>query len=267
MRMPLNTKPLDLLVFTDLDGTLLDHQTYDWSPAKPAVQALRSKGAGLILASSKTAAEIVAVRKSIQMEQWPSIVENGAGVLAPYRDQCEDATHYQNIRDALSALPLHIRTCFIGFADMSISEVAENTGLSQTAAALAKDRAFSEPGLWQGDEKGKLQFIDILETKGITAQQGGRFLTLSFGADKADQIQKLTKQYNPARTIALGDAPNDIAMLEAAHIGVVLLNPHSPDIPMLSGEKEGKIIRTTDFGPAAWNAIILELLNNQQPPN
>lgn len=29
-----------LLVFTDLDGTLLDHESYDWSPARPALNRL-----------------------------------------------------------------------------------------------------------------------------------------------------------------------------------------------------------------------------------
>ena len=44
----------DLLVITDLDGTLLDHATYSWAAATPALDLLRTSEAGLILASSKT---------------------------------------------------------------------------------------------------------------------------------------------------------------------------------------------------------------------
>ena len=46
------------IFFSDLDGTLLDHENYDWSAAKPALSELKRQGLPLILASSKTAAEI-----------------------------------------------------------------------------------------------------------------------------------------------------------------------------------------------------------------
>ena len=77
---------LPLLVFTDLDGTLLDHESYSWSPARPALDALRELGAGLVLASSKTAAEIAPLREAVGFTTWPAIVENGAGTLEPGED-------------------------------------------------------------------------------------------------------------------------------------------------------------------------------------
>jgi mannosyl-3-phosphoglycerate phosphatase len=82
-------------------------------------------------------------------------------------------------------------------------------------------------------------------------------LTLSFGATKATQIAQITKTLAPRHTIALGDAPNDIEMLEAADFGVIIANPHREPLPELNGEKFGKIIRTKQYGPVAWNAAIL----------
>ena len=32
-----------VMVFTDLDGTLMDHETYDVAPAKPALDALAAR--------------------------------------------------------------------------------------------------------------------------------------------------------------------------------------------------------------------------------
>ena len=46
-----------LLVFTDLDGMLIGHETYSWEAARPALNPLRTIGAGTVLASSKTAPE------------------------------------------------------------------------------------------------------------------------------------------------------------------------------------------------------------------
>ena len=77
------TAQLPLLVFSDLDGTLIDHHSYDWSPAMPALAALGSIGAGVVLASSKTAAEIDLLRRDMGLEDWPAIVENGPGCCQP----------------------------------------------------------------------------------------------------------------------------------------------------------------------------------------
>ena len=66
-----------LIVFTDLDGTLLDHETYSLEPARPALDRLASEGIPLILASSKTAAEIDRLRAEIGCADFPAIVENG----------------------------------------------------------------------------------------------------------------------------------------------------------------------------------------------
>lgn len=43
-----------LILFSDLDGTLLDHDTYDWSPAQPALKQLAALEVPLVLTSSKT---------------------------------------------------------------------------------------------------------------------------------------------------------------------------------------------------------------------
>lgn len=249
-----------LMVFTDLDGTFLDHETYDWSPAKPALNALKTIGAALVLASSKTAPEIAVLRAEVGMEQWPAIVENGAGLLPAGCQTAENSEQYQSLRDALDALPADLRAPFTGFGDMSAEDVVTATGLPLPAAELARTRAFSEPGLWSGSDDDKAAFLSRLADEGIHAQQGGRFLTLSFGANKADQLRALVGRYHPAFTIALGDAPNDFAMLEAADHAVIVHNPSSPPLPALKGESEGRVTRTVDSGPEGWNSAVMSLL-------
>lgn len=259
----MSDKP-QLLVFSDLDGTLLDHQSYEWYAAAPALDALKSINAGLILASSKTAPEVAIVRAELKIEQWPAIVENGAGVMASHSDDCKEESQYRNLLSSLENISPSLRQHFTGFSDMPTKKVANITGLSVKNAALAKQRAFSEPGIWNGSNTEKEIFLKLLHEMGIHAQQGGRFLTLSYGANKADQLWTLAKQFEPCGTIALGDAPNDIAMLEAADIGVIVANPDAPPLPKLDGEAQGHIIRTKDAGPNGWNATILELISN--PP-
>ncbi|MEM6711829.1 MAG: HAD-IIB family hydrolase [Pseudomonadota bacterium] len=250
---------MSLLVFSDLDGTLLDHRTYSWEAAQPGLARLKALGAGLVLASSKTGAEIEPLREAMGFAHCPAIVENGAGILWPDEAQTPAAhggsTDYDRIRALLATLPGGFR----GFGDMDAGEVAERTGLSQDAATRAKERCFSEPGIWTGDDAGLTTFMDALAQYGLIAVRGGRFLTLSFGRTKATAMAEVINALQPSKTIALGDAPNDIAMIEAADQGVLIHNPSSPTIETLPSEKVGKTIRTKADGPAGWSEAILML--------
>lgn len=250
----------DLLVFTDLDGTLIDHDTYDYAPAKPALAALNQISAGLILASSKTAPEISQLRQDIGADAWPAIVENGAGLLPPVVTTCPDAGEYDAVRAALASLPSDLRALFCGFGDVTVDKVVDMTGLSPDAAALAQRRSFSEPGLWSGTPEQKQAFLDTLAAQGVSAQQGGRFLTLSMGHNKVDQMRALIDRYQPRHTLALGDAPNDIAMLEYADIGIIIANPTRAALPQLKTEPAGQIIRTQQAGPQGWNSAVLDAI-------
>lgn len=245
-----------LLVFTDLDGTLIDHDSYRWDAAQPALAALRDIGAGVILASSKTAQEISALRDELDLANWPAIVENGAGLLPDGGTATADDTRYSALRTHLDDLPPELRHRFRGFGDMTVDQVAQATGLALAAARQAKARQFSEPGTWSGTKTEKHLFLAALAPHGITAREGGRFLTLSFGGSKADRIGALVKRYRPDHTLSLGDAPNDIEMLQATDHGVIVANPHRTPLHPLPGEDAGRITRTRLPGPAGWNQAV-----------
>lgn len=251
-----------LVVFTDLDGTLLDHVTYTWEPAIPALHRLAQLGAPVVLSSSKTAAEITELQDRIGLTHYPAIVENGSGLigLAGMTDAARGADEYAAIRQALAAVPRPLRAQFRGFGDMTLSELMDLTGLPQDDAKRAQTRAFSEPGLWAGSDTARAEFVAALRTIGITARQGGRFLTLSFGKTKADRMAEVIAHYSPAHTLALGDAPNDTEMLERADFGVIIANPHHTPLPTLQGEAADRIIRTDHPGPIGWNRAVLDLL-------
>lgn len=252
------------IVFSDLDGTLLDHDTYAWDAAKPALAALKARDIPLVLASSKTAAEIVRLRDAMGFGHCPAIVENGAGLLEPSgagEGQHDDAIHRRLI-EALDATPDRLRQDFSGFSGWSLDELASRTGLPPEDAARAATRRFSEPGLWSGDDAGRSEFEAELARQGVAARQGGRYLTLSFGATKADRMREIARRYGSPTMIALGDAPNDVEMLETADIGVIVANPHRAPLPELRGETTGRILRTQKPGPEGWNQSVLRIIED-----
>jgi mannosyl-3-phosphoglycerate phosphatase len=261
---------MSFVIFTDLDGTLLDHASYSYAPAGPALALLHKRAIPLILASSKTAFEIAPLRAELGFAHCPAIVENGAGLLPAGADPeslVSVDSDYRCLRAILDGMPAELRRLFAGFGDWSIEEISARTGLSMDKAALAGRRLFSEPGVFSGTDNEKRRFETYLETKGLKARQGGRYYTLSFGATKADQMTRLMVDFSQepgaVTAIALGDAANDIEMLEAADIGVIISNPEGCPLPHLSGEDDGRIIRTRAAGPVGWNEAILKFIGQR----
>lgn len=260
-RRPLISRQTPLIVFSDLDGTLLDHKTYAFEPAKPALQKIRNTDSVLVLASSKTAAEISDIRQKLGVEHCPAIVENGAGILEAGQSLSSLSDEiYMDIRSVLDRTPAELRVKFEGFGDCTADSVSQITGLSVEAARHAKMRCFSEPGRWSGGTDELDAFLQYLASFGLSARRGGRFMTLSFGATKADQMFEIASRFAPAPTLALGDAPNDIEMLESANYAVIIKNSGGTEIPILRSEPAGGVTRTTDEGPVGWNTEVLDLM-------
>lgn len=253
------------IVFTDLDGTLLDHDSYSAAAAASALARLRRANIPVILASSKTAAEMIEIRDTLGLTSFPAIVENGAGLLPAGVKTLGVSSDYENLRRILAEIDPDLRGGFVGFGDWNADEIAAQTGLALTQAAMAGQRQYSEPGLWHGSDDDLARFLSALSAHGVTARQGGRYLTLSFGASKADQMAAICDQYGAQRSIALGDAPNDIEMLQAADIAVVIANPHRAPLPPLLGEPDTTVLRPTAAGPAGWNAAIHQILDADGP--
>lgn len=257
-----------MIVFTDLDGTLLDHHSYDWSPARPALERLAAAGIPVILNSSKTASEIKALRREMG-NTHPYIVENGAAVVIPANRLGRGPAHVQSFgipREEVCEQLEQLRAqgfYFRGFADMTTEELSGHTGLAPEDAERARQRYATEPLLWLGDEESLEQFRKLLARAGLRLLKGGRFWHAMGGFDKSDGVRFLLGRYQalmPRRnliSIALGDSPNDQQMLAAADVAVVLPGAGSDTISLPDTQH---VIRPDKPGPTGWNQAMLGLL-------
>jgi mannosyl-3-phosphoglycerate phosphatase len=158
---------------------------------------------------------------------------------------------------------------FEGFEDWTAEEVAALTGLDAESAAHAKDRLATEPFLWRDDERKWPAFAAALEQEGLTLVRGGRFWCAMGRFDKADALRWLCALYRDEHprtkflTVALGDSPNDIGMLKAADIAVVV-NSAEADRIDLSGLPG--LRRTTALGPSGWQEAITAILEEHAAP-
>ena len=269
-----------LLVFTDLDGTLLDHETYDYAPALAAIAQLQQNGHVLILNSSKTQAEQAALREELG-NTAPFVVENGAAIACPPNTPGHNgdtttatvhvlAADYPHIRDVVQRLQQEKGYRFRGFGDMTAADIAQITGLSHPAATAAKQRTGSEPLLWEDTDAARDAFIAQVHASGLQATQGGRFLHVMGKTDKGAGVQWLAERYRQTfptvtwQVIALGDSPNDLPMLQVADVGVLISNPHRKafaiaDIP--------RLLKPDFPGPQGWAEAIAQLLDEVKADN
>ncbi len=259
------------IIFTDLDGTLLDHNTYGYEPALPALARLAEMRVPVVLASSKTQAEMAVFQAEFRLSA-PMICENGGGVHWPadweHAPERETAVTYHEIRQVIDDLPADIRRAFSGFGDWSQDRLMAETGLPQDMARRAAQRQYSEPGLWTGNDEQLDEFINLLRSKGLRMMRGGRFQTICGPATKVSRLREIRDRFkagispgHTVHTIALGDAPNDVAMLQAADRAFIIANPHGPGIASLPEEASGKIARSQLSGPAGWNLCMMDALD------
>lgn len=280
MTAAFRTPATRLLVFTDLDGSLLDHDDYSFSAATPALDLLRQRQVPLIPTTSKTLAEMRVLQLSLH-NTHPFIVENGSAICIPrgYFSEPDNAEYqsgyrllrlgpaYEKVIAILQTLRAEHGFHFRGFHDMSAAQVARDTGLSEDEAARARERLCTEPLLWQDDAAAFELFSTGLAAAGLRLLRGGRYWHVLSSADKASAMRELTTRYEAAglhgyTTVALGDSPNDAAMLQAADIAVVIRHK---DGAAMRFESARRCIVTEQPGPAGWNDAVLRILNEISP--
>ena len=157
----------------------------------------------------------------------------------------------------LNRLRKELDADFTGFADLSLTELISLTGLSAEAAAASLAREFSEPITWKDSREKLDQFKMKLRALNLVALEGGQFISIQSNFDKGlamrwwiSRLKKIS-----STVIALGDSPNDTAMLSAADIAVVIRSAKSESLE-ITGPK--KIIYTDKEGPEGWSEGIIE---------
>ena len=264
-------------VLFDLDGTLLDHDSYAFDAALPALRALQAREIPLILATSKTLAETARINGMLDNHQ-AVIVENGSALCFPTVVEYPFAVDADEILEDHAVVrlapPYRVVRGFIdrqraqhgwrlrGFGDMDTDEVADMTGLDKAAAADARQRLCGEPFIWLDSAEALGRFTSAARSEGLNVTQGGRFHHLMGGTDKARAmlaLRAILASDRPSLTpvIALGDSENDRSMLEAADIAVVI---RRHDGTRLTCRGIKRTVFTEQPGPAGWNTAVLQIL-------
>ncbi len=265
-----------IIIFTDLDGTLLDEKEYTWAPALPALEVCRRMEVPVVLASSKTRAEIWQFHQAMGLKD-PFIFENGGGAFFPtgtrwpvppearndpYGWLLDLGRPYPELVRALAEIRQELGWNLKGFSEMGPEEIAALTGLGLEGATLASQREYDEPFMVIEPKRPDQGLLEACARKrGLRITRGGRFYHLHGIHDKGLAMERLlglisTKDPGPV-SVALGDSPIDFPMLARADVAVLVRSHRGyPELEDMIPD----LLITSKKGPEGWNRAVLEIL-------
>ncbi len=266
-----------LIIFTDLDGTLLD-SAYSFEKAAPALKLIEEHNIPLIVCSSKTRVEIEHCREQLNNEH-PFIAENGGGIfitkdlrVTNYEFRINEEEDYNVIE--LGATYVDLRRTLKelrsegfdvrGFGDMTVQEVVELTGLKLADAKRAQQRDYDEPFVFHGDKNSEEKLKRRIKAKGFNYTKG-EFFHIMGDSDKGRAVDIVKKFYASEKqkiiTVALGDSVNDIEMLQRVDYPVVVQKKDGSYNPQIIRKVKG-CMRAEGVGPEGWNQAVINIIEN-----
>jgi mannosyl-3-phosphoglycerate phosphatase len=263
-----------LAIFTDLDGTLLDGETYSYEEALPAIMAVKRAEIPLVFCSSKTRAEQEVLRSDLRIDD-PFIVEDGSALYVPSGyfafdydysfvldgyEVSQFALPYAAVRRALASAGAEAGVEVTGYGDLGLEEIARLTGLDYDAAGRAKLREYQETVVSDIGPFGCTALEEALAKRGFNVTHGGRFIGVGSSRGKGEAARTLIGLLGlrepGIRTAAIGDGKNDASLLDVADFPFLVQKP--------GGEWEdvsvANLTRVPGMGPEGWRDAVLGLL-------
>ena len=255
-------KVFKVLIFTDLDGSLLHRDTFEFGEIKDYLKQIISKGIFVIPNSSKTDKEILEFSYDLGLS-LPYICENGAAIhgldllnkdlpkeLILSREKEDVINIFKNI------VPINLQNKCKWLSEMDEKSQSLIFGLKDKKLKMALDRKYTIPFIFNGNKNEKNQLSKIIKKDGLYLQEGGRVINLTDRINKAKAqrvfVRFFKKHYKNVQTVAVGDNYNDMDMLKISDIPCLVFNDKFTldEIPI------NNLITTNKPSPEGWADVI-----------
>ena len=253
-----------LILFTDVEGSLIDTHTQQWQPALEWLNRLSQHEVPVILCSSKTAAEMMLLQKELNIGPQPLIAENGA--VIQLADDWQDEEEYprlilgsphEEIQHILQQLRDSEGFKFTTFSDVNEQTISDWTGMNLKHAGLARLHEASETLIWRDSDERMQAFEETMLSLGLQFVQGARFWHVLDQRGGKDQVvswllSRFQSREGFRRTsIGLGDGPNDASLLDSTDYAVVIKGLNRLGIQLKKDTPE-RVYHTASGGPEGW---------------
>jgi mannosyl-3-phosphoglycerate phosphatase len=272
------------LIFSALEGALVDPRTDSFAGAEEALSELERRKIAFVLLTTRTREEIEPLRRKMG-HNHPFVTENGGGIFFPdgyfslripgavrvarYLSVAQGRP-YAEVCEALDEIAEDSAVGVAGFHHMSLREVADNTGLRPRSAELARAREFDEPFYFtSADDKAIARFVEAARERGFDTRRGRTFWHLSAKCDAARAVRTLAQLFREAthiklRLVGIGGGQEDLPWLRAVDHAILLPDSREPTQPSEHPLEDPGRTRTIVMGDApgavGWNKAILNII-------
>ena len=261
----------DILIFTDLDGSLLNHSNFEFYTIKPFILKCLRNNIKIIPNTSKTKNEVEFFSEQLGVD-IPFIVENGSAI----HNLDLVCSHFdKNIKSLIlsrtaneifeifnNKVPLSLRNQCLFLKDMNASKQSKVLGLNGEQLTSALNRLYSIPLIFNGPIEIKNELISIFNDLDIKLHEGGRVINICDNCSKGDAMKIILKKMEDIKkkyhSIVIGDSPNDISMLALSNQPCVVPLPDQENLKKL---KLKKVIRANQVAPDGWKEVVLKSLD------
>ncbi len=258
-----------IIIFTDLDGSLLDRDKFNFETAKSFIKKIVDLGIKIIPNSSKTFQEIFNFCNEARIDKT-FIYENGSAI---YGLNLLDNSLPKNIilskkKDEIfkvfdKNISLKIKKHCIFLSELNIKDQKNIFGLPKNKISIALDREFTIPLIFDGNSNEKKNLDTQLKELGLRMQSGGRVLNLGDNVNKGVSMKLIIdlldkNETNKIYTIGIGDNLNDLEMLEVSNYPCFILKKKTK----IKKNKMKNLILSTKKPPKSWIEVVKKSLYN-----
>ena len=259
-------KNYKILIFTDLDGSLLHRDTFKFDEIKDYLKQLISKGIFIIPNTSKTEKEILEFNNELG-SSLPYISENGSAIngLDLLNSNLPKELILSREKDSLikifrELVPVNLQNKCKWLSEMDKKKQSLIFGLEDDKLKMALDRKYTIPFLFEGNKSERNELSKIVKNKGLALQEGGRVINLTDKVNKAKALHVFVRFFKKnnknVKTIAVGDNYNDLDMLKTSEFPCLVFNDKFTldEIPIKN------LITTNKPSPKGWADVIKKAL-------
>ena len=256
-------KQKKIIIFSDLDGTLLDKNTFKFDIIEDYFRELILNGITIIPSSSKTEAELLDFNNHYNLK-LSFISENGSAIhgLDLVNKKLPNKVSISRSIDEIykiynETISLDIKQKIIFILNLNFEEQKKFFGLPQDKMLLAKKRNHSIPIQFKGTEIEKKNFIKIMNDVGLSVQSGGRIMNICDNTNKSKAMFKTIELIGKETdeniiTIGVGDNQNDIEMLKNCDYACLVKNDNF-DSSLINIDN---LIKSSEPSPKGWADVI-----------
>lgn len=265
-------KNINLVIFSDIDGTFLDHNTFDEGKNFDILDTLTRCDHHFIFNSSKTFHEIKKLQEA-HSATHPFICETGGGIY--HKDMTLDS--FDQKRDGYNIMfeskrvntfhNIVMKEIDDGFRqDLEIFDNIDETrkrrlsGLSAENLRLASKRDFSMLIKWKSDQKRFKLFRSVLSRHNLSIIKGSRFYHICGHQNKGKALLYFLAKLSSSRkitnfiTVGIGDSNNDVDMLLNVDFPCVVQSPSSAGL--VKKIRNRNLIQSKNHAPKGWEECV-----------